>query len=265
MDAYSSLCEQDAHWEWLLQIDGGQEDLPAMPDDERVHVEANGVQVGEATTRNRALGRAKGELVFGLDADDVLLPGALTALSEALLSDDRLALAFGGVHHLDEHGRRVPGEKPPFAPGVVKPGTAERLWHENSVPPIFGPSVLWRRSVLAAYGGWAALTGSADTSVIMAASLEHPTICVEREVVLYRHHPGQMTRSAAYHQNRQRNWDLIHLRLQGMRLTTGKPLPEAVAEVAPRAPDPPSQPVDAASPTAARRFLGAVRRRRRAT
>src|SRR4051794_24314414 len=150
-DAYSSLCDQEAPWEWLLQIDGGEEDLPTMPDDERIHVEANGLHLGTAATRNRALARARGQFVFALDADDVLVPGALLALSEALVSDDRLALAFGRAADLLEDGRRVAGEQSPyFTPGVVEAGVIERLWHEHSSPPIAGPTVLWRTPVLAA-------------------------------------------------------------------------------------------------------------------
>jgi glycosyltransferase involved in cell wall biosynthesis len=237
-DAYSSLGRQEVPWEWLLQIDGPEQGLPSFPDDDRVRVEANGLHLGTAGTRNRALARARGELIFALDADDVIAPRALPALCSALLSeDDDIAFAFGRAGELGEDGRSIPGSPSGyFKPGVVKPGTVERLWHETGLPPIHGTAVLWRKAVLAAYGGWPALLGSEDTSVIMAASLEHPVAYVEHDVVLYRRHAGQTTQAAPYHLYRQRNWDLVHLRLQGMRLTTRRRLPTPIADAAPRAP-----------------------------
>ena len=74
--------------EWIVQEDGAN---PSLGDKLRrwdaVSYAANGRQLGIAFTWNLALSRAAGVLTQTLDADDLLLPGALAALIPLFAAD----------------------------------------------------------------------------------------------------------------------------------------------------------------------------------
>ncbi len=50
---------------------------------------------GAAAARNYGMREAKGEYLLFLDADDVLVPGAIELLYQGLLQNDGVAVAFG--------------------------------------------------------------------------------------------------------------------------------------------------------------------------
>src|SRR5437016_5751306 len=82
----SLLRENQLAWQWEIQVDGESVDtLPAaLLHHPNVRAEANGRWLGPAMTRNRALGRVDAPFVVALDADDLVEPGGLAALVEAL-------------------------------------------------------------------------------------------------------------------------------------------------------------------------------------
>ena len=98
------------------------------------------------TARNIGLAEIAAPYVFPLDADDLLLPGSLGAMADALdASPDAAAcvgdyVEFGAV---EENVRRVPATLDPF-----------RIAYQNE----FGAPLL-RRSALEEVGGWAPSDG----------------------------------------------------------------------------------------------------------
>jgi glycosyltransferase involved in cell wall biosynthesis len=237
-DAYASLLEQDDGWRWFVQLDGAGLDVPeSLHADPRVHVDSNGRRLGTATTRNRALIGSTGELVFALDADDRLLPGALRTLAEGLGATEA-AFAFGRSLSWFEDGRRELFRPVGLDPGLLAPGTLEALWRVRSGVPLHGASLLWRREHLLAHGGWAALAHSSeDFAVVLAAQLRAPALYVDADVVLYRRHEAQTIAAAHYHEHRPRNWRFVHERLLALRRLAGEPVPEGY-DVAPVPTDP---------------------------
>jgi glycosyltransferase involved in cell wall biosynthesis len=231
-DAYESLREQDVGWDWFVQLDGDFDVPEGLRADPRVHVDSNGRRLGTATTRNRALIRSGGGLVFALDADDRLLPGALSTLA-AQLEEREAAFAFGRSLSWFEDGRRELFRPVGLDPGLLAPGTLEALWRERSGVPLHGASVLWRREHLLAHGGWAALAHSSeDFAVVLAAQLHAAAVYVDADVVLYRRHPDQTIATAHYAAHRPRNWRFVHERLLALRRLAGEPVPEGY-EIAP--------------------------------
>ena len=62
---------------------------------------------GQSDALNRALARAAGAVVLWLNADDVLLPGALAAAAAAFVADPDLAFAYGDFDIIDGAGSLV--------------------------------------------------------------------------------------------------------------------------------------------------------------
>jgi glycosyltransferase involved in cell wall biosynthesis len=75
---------------------------------------------GQADAINRGLSRANGEVLGYLNSDDVLLPGALSAVGEAFASDPELMFVWGRAAYLDEAGNTV-------SQYLVRPDAIERL------------------------------------------------------------------------------------------------------------------------------------------
>jgi len=229
-EAYDSLLSQtDAEWEWLVQFDGSQWDTPAwLQDDPRIKVEINGTKLGIANTRNLALTRARGELVQSLDSDDMLLPEALARVSQALRDTPELGYALGKIHFLvdgelsdkDDHGRDD-GSPPPF--GRIEPGD---LWNiqEGSKRGLSSPFnfPMWRRDVLLAYGGWAAISTGEDFNVLFAVSEDYAGEFIDEFTILYRQHEGSIMHDDEYWRISPRNREFTKARLRAIRALKGR-------------------------------------------
>ncbi len=124
---------------------------------------------GGSHARNRGAAEARGELLMFLDADDVLEPGAVSALVAAL-RDPAAGVAVCRWERL----RRGPdgewGTGPADAPlPSSDPDEALRGWMNGSAwaPPC---AVLWRREAYEATGGWdESLTLNDDGDLMMRA------------------------------------------------------------------------------------------------
>jgi len=92
---------------------------------------------GQADAINRGLSKATGEVLGYLNSDDVLLPGALTAVGEAFASDPDLMFVWGRASYLDESGRVV-------SPYLAKPDAIERLADACFIAQ---PAAFFRRKV----------------------------------------------------------------------------------------------------------------------
>jgi glycosyltransferase involved in cell wall biosynthesis len=215
--AYDSLLRQSVPWEWLVQVDG-EGDMPLLlRRDGRVSIDRNEGRLGVAVSRNRALVRARGEFVQALDADDAILGDGLDVLGRELAAAGDAAFAFGGVARLLPSGAIETRPYPWFAPGRVRAGHLESVWRAQGVVPVAGGAVMWRRRLLFAYGGWAALSGSEDTAPLLAAAAVHDSIYVGADVLLQRIHDRQLSASREYERARSTNWAFIGERARAVR------------------------------------------------
>ncbi|MCW3004510.1 MAG: GltA [Conexibacter sp.] len=198
-ELHASLAAQEGvEWEWLIQLDGGRSGLRCVPEairaDGRVALEANGRWFGQSTTRNLALIRARHPFLQTVDADDVLLPGALAAGAAALAHEPDLGLVFGRTLDLTVDGRRVPG-KNLYPPGRLAPGVLARDWERRDGScSIIVASVMWRRLCIDAEGGWPASVAAPDVILLLAVDSRYPARCLDLDTYLYRCHPDQMHR-----------------------------------------------------------------------
>ncbi|WP_235433840.1 glycosyltransferase [Protofrankia coriariae] len=202
--AWDSLHRQrHPHWTWRVQVDGPPgEVLDALAacgaaDDGRVRIAAHGTDEGPAVTRNIALGSCTAPLVQNLDADDELEPGALAALSGALATHTHAGYAVGHARDLHADGtlRTAPLAVPagPLARGALAVAWASAL-PDRTLPPVHPAGVMWRRNLLLAVGGWAALRGVEDTATLIAGSALATGILLDVPTLRYRRHDAQRSR-----------------------------------------------------------------------
>lgn len=194
-DAYESLVAQDGvDWEWLVQFDGDDWTAPQwLLEDARVRLESNGKHLGIAMTRNRALMRSHGDLIQTLDADDALLPEALSVLAAAVRSGN-VAYAVGTVVLLidgkpsaatDPFGR----PKLPALPfGEIPTGVLSQYWLRHDRMPFAMNGAMWRRDVVLAYGGWSAIQTSEDVALMLPVSEDYAGVYLDHTTFVYRQH-----------------------------------------------------------------------------
>lgn len=208
-------------WEWVLQLDGGRSLLGRIPAairaDPRASIEANGRWLGQPVTRNLALARVRHRLTQTVDADDLLLPGALAAGARALAREPELAFAFGRTLELADDGTHRRG-KNLYAPGRIEPGVLARDWERRGGScSIVVASAIWRTACLEAHGGWPASVAGTDVILLLAIADRHPGRCLDRDTYLYRSHPAQTHRTWLRHSMRPHYRDLTRRMLAARR------------------------------------------------
>jgi Glycosyl transferase family 2 len=183
--------------EWVVQEDGDTPRLgsffASVP---FARYDAIGTQYGTALTRNLALARARGVLTQALDADDILLPGALTTLIPRF-AEHRIHWAIGQADDLMPDGtRRAYPSRIPF--GLMRAGQVNAWAAEADANwEVHCAAVLLRTASVRALGGWAGTPG--DDEIVMFAALSEITDGWYDEAFtwLYRQHEGQMHRTEA--------------------------------------------------------------------
>lgn len=196
--AWRSLCAQThTDWSWFVQFDGARspEVVAALigcgaADDPRLRLGFNGTREGPAITRNVALGRISATLVQNLDADDELEPTALAALSAALDAETTAGFAVGPARDLLASGelRVFPWD---FTAGTLPRGALLETWTTTADAyrlPVHPAGVMWRRDLLLAAGGWAAMRGMEDTALLMSASALASGVVIDSPTLRYRKH-----------------------------------------------------------------------------
>lgn len=202
--------------EWCVQEDGAAPGLrERLPADERIRYEAAGVRYGIATTRNLALGRARGEVVRVLDQDDLLLPPAVGKQLAALAERPRAAWVVARAADLLPDGSRRLVETG-FPAGVVEPGALVRAWRESGRFPVHAAGVGMRTEVARAFGGWAALPRSEDLSLLAAVSSAFPGVHLSHVDFLYRRWPGQTTRTERFARAKAPAWRSVRQRAEAV-------------------------------------------------
>lgn len=142
----SVLAQDYPHVEYLIQDGGSTDDSAAVAaafGDRLTWISER--DAGQSDAINRGVRRARGELVGWLNADDVLLPGALTKLVETATRHPDAGLYFGDGELIDEHGgllQRVAAPHP------------LRLWDlVHHTFPIVQPAAFFRRDLFMRLGG----------------------------------------------------------------------------------------------------------------
>jgi len=147
---------------------------------------------GVAAARNLGLAESSGELVVFLDADDRLLPDAVTVGARALIRRPQVAFAAGRPRDIREDGEVM---RRPCQP-VVTQDHYMRLLEGCYIWS--GSSVVYRRSALEAVGGFnESLDAGDDYELYLKLARSFPVYCHDAVVTEYRRHGRNTTRNAA--------------------------------------------------------------------
>lgn len=114
---------------------------------------------GQADALNRALARTSGDVVVWLNADDILMPGALAVAGRAFSTDPELAFAYGDFDVIDANGALLRKYR-------SSDYSWERVYARGCY--IFSGSLFVRRSVLESGGGFdASLHACMDLDLLL--------------------------------------------------------------------------------------------------
>ncbi|HKG03039.1 MAG TPA: glycosyltransferase [Conexibacter sp.] len=192
-EALASALAQDVALELLVCDDGSRDGTAAVAErfaaaDPRVHVLRHARARGVVAARNALLGAAHGRYVAWLDADDVLLPGALAAQIDVLERSADVVLVHGGAEIIEESGRVLPPWRRPFDRDVVEDGRdafAELLLSNEMVTS----TVVARRSALDAAGRFVSVgPSSSDWDMWLRLALHGAVAYRAQPVARYRQH-----------------------------------------------------------------------------
>jgi hypothetical protein len=153
---------------------------------------------GPGTARTLALGRAQGDLVKVLDADDQLTPGALARDIAVLSERPDISWTTSRVLDLLPDGSTVGFDGDPAGGPLGQSEVLDYWLAHNYRAPVHPATLCIRRDLLLQLGGWMALPASEDTGLLIAASVVSDGYFITEPGLLYRKWPGQATAQAAH-------------------------------------------------------------------
>lgn len=193
----SVLASDDAHT--VLAIDDGSTDSgPARvhrwaAHDPRVQL-LRGEGRGLVAALNRGLSHAEGELVARMDADDLCHPERLARQRAYLHAHPEVAILGTRVHAFSDEGAVGEGltRYVAWQNGLITPEEHRRERFVES--PLCHPSIMLRRAVVTALGGYRAVEGPEDYELFLRCSEQGHALAKLPEVLLsWRHRAGRAT------------------------------------------------------------------------
>jgi glycosyltransferase involved in cell wall biosynthesis len=183
----SVLSQQDVDLELILLFDGVEPPHPSLwPDDSRVRVVRNRVSQGVGHALREACSHAAGRFIARLDADDVALPGRLSAQIAYLDSHPETVAVTGGARWIDGGGAVV-GR---FGHRAGADARA-RLLRQNV---LVQSAILFRTDAYRRAGGYGLMRQMEDYDLWLRLAVFGRMAILEQDVVEYRVHPEQTSR-----------------------------------------------------------------------
>ena len=175
--------------EWCVQLD---DDAKASHNDPRVKVASNHAKLGASHSRNMAAARAQGDVFMHLDADDVLLSGALNHILE-IYADD--TISWVAVRVDDIVGQDIV-KHPHELSGVIEPGVVSAMWLSSGRLPFHSAAFTMRRDAFFTAGCYPALVAAEDVGLVLAVSDHSRGVVLKDTLAQYRKWSLQTTASS---------------------------------------------------------------------
>lgn len=210
-DCVASLLAQDPVPEVWVVDNASATPVPELPGVRTLRT-PDRLSVGEA--RNFALQRVESELVMFCDADDELLPGALRALYDALLTVPGAGFAGGGIVRRSDAGDDEP--ETGWPPAYVRRLTryprllAMRSLWLSSLP---ATCTLYRTPVARDSGGFGEGQLGEDWSFVTAVAFRARGVLIDRPVRRYRFSDDSLFHRARSYDARSRAHRAVRRRM----------------------------------------------------
>lgn len=186
----SVLAQTFRDLECLVVDDGSNDRTCAVAEsfgDPRVRVVRNTMNLGIPKTRNRGIDLARGQFVALLDSDDVALPDRIATQVDFLAANSEVAAVGSWARAIDEAGRvQERLHTCPDSTSALAFTLMFRCAPRQS-------TLMIRRDVLARYRYDERCHVSQDLDLFGRLARDLPLRAIQRELVLFRHHPGRIT------------------------------------------------------------------------
>ncbi len=171
---------------------------------------------GQSDALNKGFAKAHGKWLFWLNADDVLLPGALKAVAEVIKTKPHAQWIAGNEIYIDAEGRGI----------SCAVGCGWHAWlYQHAVPHVYGPSSFFRRELFERVGGCdTTLKYCMDWDLwIKFANAGAHFERINAYLWAQRHWDGSKTQRKLGKVEEARQWDEIHAMLEKneFRVTRG--------------------------------------------
>lgn len=148
----SVLSQDYPHLEYIV-IDGGSSD--GSVEIIRRHAEqiafwCSENDEGQSDAIAKGFERATGDIIGWLNSDDILLPGAISAVAQFFENHSRTETVSGGAYCINEDGRPLKRQFGTYTLGVRASYGRLRFYEQDGV---FQQATFWRRSAYEAVGG----------------------------------------------------------------------------------------------------------------
>lgn len=150
----------------------------------RIKVQFNEVNMGHCRSFNQMFRQSKGDFVIDLAADDVLMPGRIqTGVEELLIAGRNYGVHFGDAIYINEQGEELGLHSGKYPHATVPEGDIyKELISRYFICP---PTLMFRRSVLEALGGYDENLHYEDFDVLVRAARQFyfkysPQVLVKR-------------------------------------------------------------------------------------
>ncbi len=204
---HSVLTQTYLHWELIIVNDHSSDNTESVIQafkDHRIHYYLAPYHFGKpSTARNYAVQYACGQFVFFLDADDILLAGALENIVQYVKSHPGMMAAYGFNTQINEHGQPIPfaGFKlVPCQDGSYQlPENYKHTWERIvCFKFVASATIVVRKNIFEELGGFDEVLDAAEDMQLyfklFLKSLDLVGI-IPQYLVAYRQHPTSLTKT----------------------------------------------------------------------
>lgn len=188
-DSIESVLNQDYPLKEVIVInDGAKDDAEKVAQIYEDVIYLYQDNQGVSVARNTGLKHSSGEYIIFLDADDILLPGALSYQAEMIKKHPEVAFISGGHVHTDEHLNIVKEVSSP-----IKDNFYEAMLTTNYIG--MHASVLYRRFVFEELAFDPYFRSSEDYDLYLKIAYKYPLYNHTKPIAGYRFHPQNTSKN----------------------------------------------------------------------
>jgi glycosyltransferase involved in cell wall biosynthesis len=183
----SVIAQDGEDWEHIV-IDGGSTDETVSILTEYEHLDwVSEPDEGQTDALNKAIARSRGDIIFWINSDDLVAPGAFDAARTFFEEHPNAHIVCGNAVTIDEHGNEI-GRTPPrlSAHKLRYPWNGDTSMHQ--------PSIVFRRTVWEKIGSFdTRLKFAMDYDFFLRASNEFDFHHLATDFGLFRKYSGTKT------------------------------------------------------------------------